>query len=88
MPRSMTVPLDTTADAHDVQRDVYRRLGGARRLAIMFRLNALVRETSMAGIRRRHPSYGEVQVSTAFRRLMLGDDLMRKAFPDQELVDP
>ena len=84
----MTVPLDTTADARDVQRAIYRRLGGAERVAILFRLNALVRETAMAGIRRRHPAYGEAQVSMAFRRLILGDEVMRNVFPTQELVDP
>lgn len=84
----MARPLDTTADAHDVQCDIYRRLGGAERVAILFRLSALVRETAMAGIRRRHPSYGEAQVSMAFRRLVLGDEVMRGVFPDQNLVDP
>ncbi len=84
----MTAPLDTTVGAHGVQRDIYRRLGGAARVAMLFRLNALVRETAMAGIRRRHPSYAEAQVRMALRRLLLGDDLMRKVFPDQDLVDP
>jgi len=84
----MTLPLDTSADARDVQREIYRRLGGAERVAIAFRLNALVRETTMAGIRRRHPSYADAEVRAAFRRLILGDDLTRKAFPYQELVDP
>lgn len=84
----MTLPLDTTADARDVQREVYRRLGGAERVAILFRLNALVRETAMAGIRRRHPAYVEAQVSMALRRLILGDEVMRNVFPSQELVDP
>lgn len=84
----MARPLDTTADAHDVQCDIYRRLGGAERVAILFRLSALVRETAMAGIRRRHPSYGEAQVSMALRRLVLGDEVMRQVFPDQDRVDP
>jgi hypothetical protein len=81
-------PIDTTADAHDVQREAYRRLGGAGRVAILFRLNALVRETAMAGIRGRHPGYDDAQVRMALRRLVFGDDLVRKAWPDRELVDP
>jgi hypothetical protein len=88
MREAMNLPLDTTADAHDVQRNVYRRLGGAERVAILFRLSGLVRETAMAGIRRRHPSYDEAQVSRALRRLILGDEMMRQVFPDQDLVDP
>ena len=84
----MPAPQDTTAAAHEVQRDIYRRLGGAERVAILFRLSALVRETAMAGIRRRHPAYTEAQVSRAIRRLVLGDDLMRNAYPGEDLVDP
>lgn len=84
----MAVPFDTTHEAHRLQIDVYRRLGGAERVAILFRLNALVRETALAGIRRRHPAYAEAQVRMALRRLVLGDDLTRQAFPDQALVDP
>jgi len=81
-------PLDTTADARDMQREVYRRLGGAERVAILFRLSALVRETARAGIRSRHPGYHDAQVQMALRRLILGDDLVRKVWPDGELVDP
>lgn len=82
------LPLDTRADAHAVQREIYRRLGGAERVAILFRLTTLVRETAMAGIRRRHPAYGETQVTMALRRLLLGDEAMRKVFPGHDLVDP
>ena len=88
MNRLPVEPIDTTADAHDVQRETYRRLGGAGRLAILLRLNTLVRETAMAGIRRRHPTYDDVHVHMALRRLILGDELVRKAWPDLELVDP
>jgi hypothetical protein len=81
-------PFDTTADAHDVQLEAYRRLGGAGRVAVLFRLSTLVRETAMAGIRSRHPGYDEAQVQMALGRLVLGDDLVRRAWPDRELVDP
>jgi hypothetical protein len=41
-----------------------------------------------AGIRSRHPDYSEEQVLWALRRLWLGDDLVRQAWPDRELVRP
>lgn len=81
-------PLDTSIRAHDVQREIYRRLGGGERVAIAFRLTALVRETALAGIRRRHPDYSDLEARAALHRLILGDELMRKVFPKQELVDP
>jgi hypothetical protein len=83
-----SLPLDTSPDADAVQLDVYRRLGGAGRLAIVFRLNALVRQAAAAGIRRRHPDYKDDQVRAALMRLRLGDDLMRRVFPERDLVDP
>jgi hypothetical protein len=86
--RAPSEPLDTTADAHAVQLEVYRRLGGAGRVAVLFRLSTLVRETAMAGILSRHPGYDEGQVQMALRRLVLGDDLVQRAWPDRELVDP
>ncbi len=82
------IPGDTTADAHAVQRDVYRRLGGRGRLAVMFRLNGTVRRLSMSGIRARHPDYNDTQVRQAHARLLLGDALVRAGWPDRELVDP
>ena len=80
--------MDTTADAQAEQDAVYRRLSGRQRVAIVFRLNWLVREAALAGIRRRHPDYTENQVLLAWHRLVLGDALVQQAFPGRALVDP
>jgi hypothetical protein len=82
------IPSDTSVVAHNIQRDVYLRLGGRERLAIVFRLNETVRQLSMAGIRARHPQYDEEQVRRAYARLVLGDTLLRAVWRDRELVDP
>ncbi len=79
---------DTSRQAHDVQRDVYLRMGGAGRVAVMFRLNDAVRRLALDGIRARHPEYGEEQVQQAYARLVLGDALTRKVWPARDLVDP
>ena len=83
-----TRPLDTSAEAHAVQRDIYRRLGGRGRIAVAFRLNDSVRRIAMAGIRGRHPNYSDAQVQQAFARLRLGDDVVRAVWPERALVDP
>jgi hypothetical protein len=80
--------LDTALAARNVQREAYVRLGGAERVAIQFRLTSLVRDTAMAGILSRHPEYSDAQAQMALRRLWLGDELVQKAWPDRELVDP
>lgn len=83
-----TLPLDTSPAAHAIQRDVYLRMGGAGRIAVMFRLTDAVRRLALAGIRARHPEYDEDLVRRAYARLVLGDALIRAVWPDRELVDP
>ena len=81
-------PHDTDAQAHARQMDAYRRMSGSERVAVVFRLNEWARRTAEAGIRSRHPDYGEEEVRMALRRLWLGDELTREAWPDRELVEP
>jgi hypothetical protein len=87
-PGAGAVPLDTCAEAHGVQREVYRRMGGCGRVAVAFRLSDAVRRTAQAGIRARHPEYGDEQVRLAYARLALGDALVRAAWPGRDLIDP
>jgi hypothetical protein len=82
------LPLDTTRDADDTQIAIYRRLGGPERMAIAFRLNTLARQATLAGIRRRHPAYDGRQATRALHRLLLGDDLMRRVYPGDDLIEP
>jgi len=82
------IPLDTTPEAHAAQIEAYRRMGGKERTAVMFRLNELARATAVAGIRTRHPGYGEEQVRLALFRLIFGDELTRAVWPGRDLVDP
>ena len=63
-------------------------MGGAARAAVMFRLSEAARRWSISGIRRRHPDYDDFQVRLALARMTLGDDLVRRVWPDRELLDP
>ena len=63
-------------------------MGGAARVAVMFRLSESARRWSMAGIRRRHPDYDDFQVRLALARMILGDDLVRRVWPDHQLQEP
>ena len=88
MSQDRALPLDTTPDAHAAQLEAYRRMKGRGRADVMFRLGEMTRRTTMAGIRRRHPEYDDVQVRLALARLLLGDDLVRRVWPGRELVSP
>ena len=80
--------LDTAPEADLAQIEAYRRMGGAGRVAVVFRLNALAREAAMAGIRARHPDYDEARQRLAYARIVLGDETMRKVWPQHGLVAP
>ena len=82
------VPFDTHADADRIQIETYRRTGGAARTAVMFRLNELARSAAIAGIRSGHPQHADDEVHRALARLVLGDDWVRRIWPNRELVAP
>lgn len=84
----MDHPLDTTADAYRAQIEAYRRMGGPGGAAVMFRLNDLARRAAMAGIQARHPDYDDERRHLAYARLVRGDEITRKVWPQHDLVDP
>jgi hypothetical protein len=82
------VEPDTDPEADAVQLAAYRRMGGAARTAIAFRLTALARQATESGIRARHPDYDEQQVRRALVRLRYGDEAARCVWPGEDLVAP
>ncbi|HXU06578.1 MAG TPA: hypothetical protein VN903_36735 [Polyangia bacterium] len=79
---------DTTAASHAVQMNAYRHLGPVQRARLAARLSAETRELTRAGIRARHPAYTEKEVGLALCRVLYGDDLVRKAWPEYPLIAP
>lgn len=84
----MPIARDTSPEAESVQLEGYRRMGGAGRAQAMFRLNQMTRRMAEAGIRKRHPTYDDTQVTLALARLLHGDELVRRAWPGRELPEP
>jgi hypothetical protein len=63
---------DTNARAAAVQLALYREAGPSGRVQIAVEISDAVRETAIAGIRRRHPEYSERDVALAFLRVVYG----------------
>lgn len=82
------IPADTEAEAWRVQIEVYRHMGPQARVRLVAAISEDVRQIALSGIRERHPEYTPEAARQALFRLLLGDDLMRKAWPVQALVDP
>jgi len=68
----MSVPHDTTPRAAAIQLQLYRQAGPSRRAQIAVELSDAARETTLAGIRRRHPEYSEREVALSFLRIVYG----------------
>ena len=66
---------DTTMKAAAIQLDLYRAADASRRAQVAVDLSEAVRETTIAGIRRRHPDYSDRDVARLFLRITYGVDL-------------
>jgi hypothetical protein len=82
------IPGDTDMNAYRVQIGVYRRLGAEARARMAAEMSEDARRIALAGIRQRHPDYGDEQVRRALFRLLLGDDVVREMWPGEPLVTP
>jgi hypothetical protein len=61
---------------------------GDQRVRHAVQMSEDARAITRSGIRARHPAYTDGEVEQALRRLMLGDDLVRRAWPHLPLVEP
>jgi hypothetical protein len=84
----MAIAADTSPEADAAQIEAYRRMGGAGRVDVMFRLTRMARGAAEAGIRSRHADYDDERVKLALARLIYGEDLVRRAWPDRPLAEP
>ena len=71
----MDRPADTSPDAFDVQRAIFRRMTGSQRVAMAFEMSDAARALTEAGIRYRHPDWSGQQVHDALLERLLGSQL-------------
>ncbi len=80
--------LDTSQVMHQAQHAYYARMTGSERVERAIEMTLAIWDVSRAGIRGRHPEYDEATVEIALRRLLWGEELFRRAFPDSGDVRP
>jgi hypothetical protein len=88
MPLMSIAPADTTPEALEVQRAIWRRMGPVRRLRLAMQMSDDSRRITADGIRSRHPDYAPEQIRFALLRMVLGDELFAAAYPDAPLLPP
>jgi len=71
------LPRDTDLAAHRVQIAAYRALSPQQRAEIAAELSQVARAMAREGIRLRHPSYTEAEVSQELIHLLYGRELDR-----------
>ncbi len=79
---------DTSAEANAAQLAAYRRMGPEKRVALAFQMSEQARQTTAGGIGDRHPEYSDDDIRWALFRLIHGDELFRKAWPDAPILEP
>ena len=79
---------DTTPDADAVHLEVIRTTPPERRAAEAYAMSMAARAIALAGIRSRHPDYSDDQARYALFRLLVGDDLYRRAWPRAPVLAP
>lgn len=72
------VPSDTTLEAARKEFEVLRKLGPQVRARMTFELSDNLRDRIKAGIRHRHPDFGEEEVKLEVLRLMIGNKLYKQ----------
>jgi len=79
---------DTSAAAAAMQYEALRRMGPARRTRAGVQLSLAARATTLSAIKQRHPEYDEQTARWALFRVLVGDELFRKAWPAAPIVAP
>jgi len=80
--------LDTTAEAAQVQLEIFRRMGPEKRLQAGTALSQMCRKLLAEGVRRRHPHYDQRQLRLAVIRLLLPENLFLAAYPEAKNILP
>lgn len=76
------LPRDTDARAREAQIAAARRLGAEGRVRVAAQMSEDARRISIDGMRRRHPEYTDAQARRAVLRIVLGEPLAAKVWPE------
>jgi uncharacterized ferredoxin-like protein len=79
---------DTTPDAMAVQTAIYRRMTSDEKTRLAAEMSEMARTIARENIQLRHPEYDAHQVRMALYRLLLGDELFGRAWPNEPLLAP
>lgn len=79
---------DTSARTAQVRSQLFRAMSPAQKSAAVMEMSEEARELARSGIRHRHPEYSADDVEHALHRLLSGDALADRAWPDHIHLRP
>ena len=82
--KSANCSPDTNPDAYAAQLRLLRRMSPAQRSLLAARLSEDIRNTTLSGIRTRHPDLDERQVRQEFARITLAPEQFEQAYGKME----
>ena len=82
--KSANCSLDTHRDADAVQLRILRQMSPAQRSLLAARFSEDIRNTTLSGIRTRHPEMDERQVRQEFARITLAPEQFEQAYGKME----
>jgi hypothetical protein len=71
MNKDMHDITDTTPEAHQLLVDVYRRMSGEEKMAVVARLNRMTRDLFAAGVRKRRPDATDNEITNLWMKSTL-----------------
>ena len=78
--RVVGTQADTSTAAQAVQDALFRRASPAQKLAQVAQLSRMVDQLSVAGLRQRHPTFGDEMIRYRRAELRLGRELAERVF--------
>jgi len=74
-------PADTTAEAEQVQRDAWQRMGPDRRVELCVQMSEDLRQVTLEGLAERHPDATDAELIRRLIQLWHGVDVSASAPP-------
>jgi hypothetical protein len=78
---------DTDPRVREAQYERYRQMTPAERVELAWDLTEHALQVAANGIRSRHPTYSDDEVEWALKRLRVGDEMFRAAWPGAPVLD-
>jgi len=78
---------DTPFEIERRQIEGWRRMTPAAKLRLVLGMSASVRRLALAGVRRRYPDAGPREQELRLAKVLFGDELARRAYPELDALD-